>query len=223
MFESVEREILDRVRQSKAILNILDELEPSDDESHPEIFKIQKGLLFVSLYSSVEFSLTAVVSSFLESIGNNPKKPMDYQRYLLCCILNAEFNSIRDSSKKTIWDKKSRLLDSLFSEESASIDASVFPSDGINISHKQLEDIWKFFHLPGQELPDGINPFLLNEIKDHRNAIAHGRMTASEVGARYTPSVLKSKESDIELVCFHILEAFRNCYKNNLYIMTGTA
>lgn len=223
MFESVEREILDRVKQSKVILNLINDLEPKGGESQSESFKIQKGLLFVSLYSSIEFSLSSVTSSFLEYVGNSPKKPMEYKKYFLGCILNAEFNSIRDSSKKTVWDKKSRFLDSLFSEESANIDTSVFPSDGINISHKQLEDIWRFFHLPGHELPNGVNPFLLNEVKDHRNAIAHGRMTASEVGARYTPSILKSKESDIELVCFHILEAFRSCYTNNLYITAGVA
>lgn len=218
MFESVEREVFDRLKQSKNLLNIIDNLESKRDRLQSEDIKIQKGFLFVSLYSSLEFALVSTAGSFLECVRSSPKKPMEYNKYFLGCILNAEFNSIRDSSKKTVWDKKLRFLDSIFSENTVCIDTAVFPTDGINISYKQLQDIWKFFHLPGSELPDGVEHFLLNEVKDHRNAIAHGRKTASEVGARYTSTVLKEKEHDIALVCLHIIESFKDCYINNLYL-----
>ncbi|WP_323957318.1 hypothetical protein, partial [Aeromonas caviae] len=61
---------------------------------------------------------------------------------------------------------------------------SVFPADGINISDKQIKDVWKFFNLPGHHLPDNSLRLVLSEVKDHRNAIAHGREKAINIGSK---------------------------------------
>lgn len=223
MFSSTEQEVRDRIRQSKELLELALTLEPQDETIDSEIFKIQKGYLFVSFYSSLEFTLVSVVGRYLELLKKQPKKPMDYRKYILCTILNANFNSVRDCGKKKLWDKKADLFDSLFSDEVALIDDSVFPADGINISYKQVQDVWKFFHLTGEPLPDSVNILLLNEIKDHRNAIAHGREKAVEIGARYTPGMLIEKERAIEALCFHILETFKSSYENEEYLKSSAA
>ena len=223
MFNSTEQEILDRIHQTKEILTLICNLSDQDNFSDSDILKIQKGYLFVSMYSSLEFSLVATVGRFLELLKHQPKKPLDYKRYILCSVLNANFNSIRDCSKKKVWDRKSDFLDALFSSDLASIQESVFPTDGINISHKQIQDIWKFFHLSGQPLPEGVTHLLLSEIKEHRNSIAHGREKAIEIGSRYTSSVLKGKSEAIERVCFHILEEFRSSYDSKGFLRETTA
>lgn len=223
MFSSTEQEVRDRIRQSKELLELALTLEPQDEPIDSEIFKIQKGYLFVSLYSSLEFTLVSVVGRYLELLKQQPKKPMEYRKYILCTILNANFSSVRDCSKRKLWGKKADLFDSLFSDEVALIDDSVLPTDGINISYKQVQDVWKFFHLTGEPLPDDVSILLLNEIKDHRNAIAHGRKKAVEVGARYTPSMLIEKERAIEALCFHILETFKSSYENEEYLRSSAA
>jgi hypothetical protein len=223
MFNGTEQEVRDRIRQSKELLKLALTLEPQDETIDSEIFKIQKGYLFVSLYSSLEFTLVSVVGRYLELLKQHPKKPMEYQKYILCTILNANFNSVRDCSKKNLWDKKADLFDSLFSDDLALIDDSVLPTDGISISYKQIQDVWKFFHLTGEPLPYGVNILLLNEIKDHRNAIAHGRKKAVEIGARYTPGMLIGKERAIETLCFHILETFKGSYENEEYLNSSAA
>jgi len=223
MFSSTEQEVRDRIRQSKELLELVVTLEPQDETTDSEIFKIQKGYLFVSLYSSLEFALVSVVGRYLELLKQQPKKPMEYRKYILCTILNASFSSVRDCGKKNLWDKKAELFDSLFSDDAALIDDSVIPTDGINISYKQLQDVWKFFHLVGEPLPDDVNVLLLNEIKEHRNAIAHGRKKAVEIGARYTPSMLIEKERAIEVLCFHILETFKGSYENDEYLSASVA
>lgn len=223
MFSSTEQEVRDRIRQSKELLELAFTLEPQDETIDSEIFKIQKGYLFVSLYSSLEFTLVSVVGRYLELLKQQPKKPMEYRKYILCTILNANFNSVRDCSKKKLWDKKADLFDSLFSNDAALIDDSVLPTDGINISYKHVQDVWKFFHLTGDPLPDGVNILLLNEIKEHRNAIAHGRKKAVEIGSRYTPSMLIEKERAIEALCFHILETFKGSYENEEYLNSSAA
>lgn len=218
MFDSTEREISDRIRQSKDILTLVTNLSAQAEFNNSDVLKIQKGYLFVSLYSSIEYCITATVSRFLEIIKLQPRNPLDYKRYILCTMLNSNFNAIRDSSKKNIWDKKSSFIDSLFDNNPVSIDTSVFPTDGSNISDKQIQDIWKFFHLSGHHLPEGVTHFLLSEVKEHRNAIAHGRDKAINIGSRYTLDTLIQKEALIESLCFHILEQFKTLYNTNGYL-----
>ncbi|BDN86321.1 hypothetical protein KAM471c_01360 [Aeromonas caviae] len=95
---------------------------------------------------------------------------------------------------------------------------SVFPADGINISDKQIKDVWKFFNLPGHHLPDNSLRLVLSEVKDHRNAIAHGREKAINIGSRYTLDSLKKKTQDIESICFHILNGFKEAFSLEAYL-----
>ncbi|MEC5210274.1 hypothetical protein RCH20_001345 [Psychrobacter sp. PL15] len=220
MYQSLELEITDRLNQSKELIRHISNLEL--DNQNFELIKIQKGYLFVSLYSSIEYTITSVVSRYLEILKQEQLKPMDYQRYLLCAVLDGKFNALVGSGKKKIWDKKKEFFDALFSSEPVDIDDSVFPTDGINISNKQIEDIWGIFHLGGQPVPEGINIWVLNEIKEHRNAIAHGREKASDIGGRYTFSTLNQRVIDIERLCFHIVAGFRESSNTKAYLYTGT-
>jgi hypothetical protein len=221
MYQSVELEITDRLNQSKELIGHISSLETSDQNS--ELIKIQKGYLFVSLYSSIEYTITSVVSKYLEILKKEQLKPMEYQKYLLCAVLDSKFNAVIGSGKKKIWDKKKEFFDALFSDSPADIDDSVFPTDGINISKKQLEDIWNIFHLDGESVPEGMNTWVLNEIKNHRNAIAHGREKAADIGGRYTTSTLNQRVTDIEILCFHIVSGFKESSTTKAYRYTGAA
>jgi hypothetical protein len=221
MYQSVELEISDRLNQSKELIGHISILEL--DSKHSELIKIQKGYLFVSLYSSIEYAITNVVSRYLEILKQEQLKPMNYQKYLLCAVLDNKFNALIGSSKKRVWDKKKEFFDALFSQEPANIDDSVFPTDGINISQKQIEDIWSIFHLHGAAVPEGINSWVLNEIKEHRNAIAHGREKAADIGGRYTTNTLNQRVADVEIICFHIVAGFKESSNTKAYRYSNSA
>jgi len=221
MYQTVELEIRDRLNQSKELITHISSLETVEQSS--DLLKIQKGFLFISLYSSIEYTITNVVSRFLEIVKQEELKPMEFKKYLLCTVLDNKFNALLGSSKKTLWNKKKELFDALFSSEPALIDDSVFPTDGINISQKQIEDIWEIFHLSGDAIPIGINTWILGEIKDHRNAIAHGREKAATIGGRYTAQTLTQRVADVEALCFHIVSGFESISINKAYKYSGVA
>ncbi|PJG44285.1 hypothetical protein XA39_02860 [Acinetobacter tandoii] len=216
MFNALEKEIEGRLFQTKEVLNTLNQF--SDDLIFSNFFKIQKGLLFVAFYASIEFTVTNTVTRFLELVSENPNKPSRYKQYILCTILNSQFNAIRDCSKGNLWDKRAEFMDIFLSEENVKVDSTVFPSDGINITAKQIKDLWKYFHLNGNALPDGIEDFLLTEIKNHRNAIAHGRTKAAEIGGRFSLEKLDENSKKVEAVCWHVLEAFKELYSSHNYL-----
>lgn len=221
MYQTVELEIRDRLNQSKELITHISSLETADQ--HSELLKIQKGFLFISLYSSIEYTITSVVSRFLELVKQEDLKPMEFKKYLLCTVLDNKFNALLGSSKKTVWNKKKEFFDALFSSEPALIDNSVFPTDGINISKEKIEDIWQIFHLSGDAIPTDVNNWILKEIKGHRNAIAHGREKAGNVGRRYTAKVLTKRVADVEALCFHIVAGFETISVNKAYKYSGAA
>lgn len=192
----------DRIRQSSMLLQQVKRLESLNDSSLEEAIKVQKGMFFVSLYASIEFTLTNAVSGFLAALQANPSHPESYHTALLTVILNREFNSVIDS-KNSLWEAKASLIERIFSKDPATIDNSVFPANGINISADHFVSVWKHLKLPGQPLPDGFNSRVINEIKEHRNAIAHGRERASSIGGRFSLATLEDRHRAVEALCAH--------------------
>lgn len=220
MFSSVSLESSDRIRQAELQLAAIKrmEIEAESVSTFHELIKIQKGLLFVSLYAAIEFTITASASQFLSGLQSDPKRPLDYKKYILCTALNAEFNAITSGAKKGLWQRKTELIDSLFSDHVANFDNSVFPTDGTNISHQQMAEVWKLFHLPEPVVPEGIHPWLLKEIKDHRNAVAHGREKAATIGGRFTVELLESRLHAVTLLCAHIINSFDEHYRAQSFL-----
>lgn len=218
MFDDVLAESTERIIQSTLLLNQIRILDEALDMSSTELIKIQKGLLFVSLYASIEYTVTSCCSNLLAILQGKDFIPINYKNNLLCLLLDSKFKAIRDSGNKTRWQKKEALIASIFSMEKPTIDNTVFPTEGTNIGLSQLQDVWKFLHLPDPIVPDGENQWYLNDIKDHRNAIAHGRMKAAEVGQRYTIAELEKRHNFVSMLCGHIIATFTSQVMNEGFL-----
>ena len=220
MLPSVRAGSEDRIRQTSLLMQQIRRLEAEEDAVADEILKIQKGMLFVSLYASIEFTITSAVSEFLAVLQATPVSATSYQTALLTVILNSEFNSISDGGNKRRWTSKAELIDAIFSKSPRVIDSGIFPAEGTNISVDHLNSIWRHLKLPGDSLPMGVNPWVIGEIKDHRNAIAHGRERAAVIGSGITIADLESKCSSIEAICTHIVMSFEEHIRNKSYLLT---
>ena len=217
MFESVQTEIYERIRQCNTLLRHIKSLEEADDSSLDYLIKIQKGSLFVSLYSVIEYTVVNTCQHFLTHLSFLTHKPSSYKNNIMCIILHSKFEATLNTGKSR-WLKKRDLIDAAFGENTAQIVNTVFPTDGSNIAYNQLSDIWDFFCVPDPILPEGMTTFLLTEIKDNRNAIAHGRKTASEVGGRYSYDDLERKFRAVEKLSLHIYNQFVNHASNETYL-----
>jgi len=218
MFSDISSESTERIKQSTLLLRQIKVLEETSDNSVNELLKTLKGMFFISIYSSLEYSIVNSCSKFLSLIEGDSLFPMRFKNNLLCILLDAEFNSVIGCGKKKVWEKKEGLIERLFSEVPIRIDNTVFPSDGINIGKKQLDDVWRFMHLPGDPIPAGENEWYLKEIKDHRNAVAHGRVAAAEVGKRYTYGDLEKRHNFMSSLCGHVIDSFETHAKDHSYL-----
>lgn len=208
MFANVLAESTERIMQSTILLNQIRTIEKDPETTSTDLIKVQKGMLFVSLYASIEYTLTSCCSNFLAILQGKDHITTKYKNNLLCVFLDSEFKAVTASGNKTKWQKKEALISGIFSLEKPVINNTVFPADGTNIGLAQLQDVWNFLNLSGPIIPEGENHLYLHDIKDHRNAIAHGRMKASEVGQRYTISELEKRHNFVNMLCGHIIETF---------------
>ncbi|KAF0192041.1 MAG: hypothetical protein FD165_1109 [Gammaproteobacteria bacterium] len=218
MFSDISSESTERIKQSTLLLGQIRLLDEESDNAVNELLKTQKGMFFISIYASLEYSIVNSCSKFLSLIERDGFFPMKFKNNLLCILLDPEFNSVIGCGKKKVWEKKGGLIERLFSEEPVQIDNTVFPSDGINIGKKQLEDVWTFMHLPGEPIPAEENEWYLKEIKEHRNAIAHGRVTAADVGKRYTYGDLEKRHNFISALCGHVISSFETHARDHSYL-----
>lgn len=208
----------DRVRQAFSLLQHIRRLEDQAEPSQEELVKAQKGLLFVALYAALEYTIVSAVSDFLAVLQVTPAAPSLYKAALLPTLLNREFNALLGASKKTVWDHKLRLISRVSSQDICTIDNDVFPAESTNISADHLASVWNHLGLPGAALPPQASTWLINELKEHRNAIAHGRETAAAIGGRFSLEQLEHRYLAIQATCAHIVLAFEEHLHNQSFL-----
>lgn len=218
MLEALRSASDDRLRQAFLMLKSIKDIESSNDAQQDELLKTLKGMLFVALYACIEHVLTNSVSSFLSHIRADPLPALKYKASLFPTILSREFNSVTSASKKTVWQKKYELSARIFSEEPSKIENDIFPAESTNISYNHFIDIWSQLGLSGDALPNGIGHWIVNEIKEHRNAIAHGREKASSIGSRFSVPALELKYRDVEAICENTIICFEEHIRQRSYL-----
>ncbi|WP_407332991.1 hypothetical protein [Enterovibrio sp. 27052020O] len=224
MFEDIDSGVMSRLRQFDSIIEYLADDSHSEDTKNSDFYRAQKGLLFVVIYAAVEYSITQSVTRTLEIVGQQRAPASRFKSSLLCSLFDSHFKAIRECGSAKEWENRHKLVLAVTGDnEVTNVDTSVFPSGGsMNISIKQLENVWMFFQLVGNPLPDGVQHFVLAEVKEHRNAIAHGRETAITIGRRYNVTQLREKAESIKLLCLHITSTFASYCDGQGYFMADT-
>ncbi|WP_064602810.1 MAE_28990/MAE_18760 family HEPN-like nuclease [Photobacterium sp. J15] len=224
MFDDIDSGVMNRLRQLDSILEfLLDETLP-EETKNSDFYRAQKGLVFVAMYAALEFAITQSVTRALEIIGREEAPANRFKSSVLCSLFDSHFKALRECGSAKVWEHRYNLVLAVTGDtEVTNVDSSVFPSGGsMNISIKQLENVWKFFDLDSTPLPEGVQHFVLTEIKEHRNAIAHGRETAITIGRRFNVTQLSDRSSSIKHLCLHITSTFASYCTDKRYFIADT-
>lgn len=224
MFDDIDSGVMSRLRQLDSILEYLSDETLPEDTKNSDFYRAQKGLVFVAMYAALEFAITQSVTRVLEVIGREEAPANRFKSAVLCSLFDSHFKALRECGTAKVWENRHKLVLAVTGDtEVTNVDSSVFPSSGsMNISIKQLKNVWNFFDLDSSPLPDGVQHFVLTEVKEHRNAIAHGRETAITIGRRFNVSQLGNKALSIRHLCLHITSTFASYCADKRYFVTGT-
>lgn len=174
-----------------------------------------RGLLFVQLYGVYENSITTSVQAVLSLIRRDALAPINIRHNVLTLALKGSFDSLSNVGQLKTWKKRLSLVADLESQDPlhALVDTA-FPFDGSHFRANQLQTIWDIFGLTCPILPEEKHIGRIAELVENRNAIAHGRRTADEVGSGFSYEDMKQRINDIEKISLYLLNQMENHYIN---------
>jgi len=117
--------------------------------------------------------------------------------------------------KKKLWQQRLEFIQALESKDHLLIcDDSSFPFDGSHYRAGQIDTIWRIFGIKRPILPNPSMRTRIEELVENRNAIAHGRRTADDVGRAYSVADMNSRIDDVENITSYLLQECSNFYSS---------
>lgn len=142
----------------------------------------------VLLYAAYENLLVTLCRSLLETakqlgVGNRRLRPG-----LRLIAAHARLQAVSSLAPTAIWRAGFDLVDTVSHARECTISTDTFPNDGTHFRRSQVLTFCKVFNLgdPAPILREAWNR--LDTIVAERNAVAHGRLTAGDVGRNYSPA-----------------------------------
>jgi hypothetical protein len=173
-----------------------------------------KGLMFVQLYGIYEYSVNSAVQATLSSIRGDGLCPLELHQRALTLVLHSRFISASTAGPRRMWEQRSDLVASIDSTSPLqSLDDTVFPKDGSHYRVRQLQTIWAVFGLAVPVVPEPRLLGRIEELVENRNAIAHGRRTAEEVGGRYSTLEIEKTVDDVGQISSYVVTEMETHYK----------
>ena len=184
-FDSAQAEIRDRFSEANSLLVYLRENGPEPLQPTSNNIKSLKGLWLVSIYSAVERSVNTTIEAALEVISSHENRSVDCIPALLSIIYFNGIRSINECGRSKILDKSSLLFNDVFSENVMKVTENPLAENLQNVDANTMSWALGLFGAPNLTVsPASIGR--VNALRERRNAVAHGRESASEVGERYT-------------------------------------
>jgi hypothetical protein len=167
------------------------------------------------LYGVYEYSVKAAVQGVLSLIRRDALSPSDVHQRALTLALRGRFDAVSNVGPLKTWQKRLELVSNLESGlPIQSLDDTAFPSDGSHFRAPQLQTIWSIFGLAGPILPENKLIGRIDELVENRNAIAHGRRTADDVGSGFSLDDMEQRTDDTERISIYLLTEMEIHYNN---------
>ena len=216
IFVDIDIETTSRLSEAKWYLDNLVESPTSPEEVFKE--KLYKGTFFVNLYGAFEYTVVNLVSRIIDKINEANRVQITHLKpCLLSLLLHNECNALYQSTNKK-WEKRLKLFNRIDDVEKSNIDNTLIPAQSGNFKHQQIKQICETLGVEFPILNDVSLEYRLSIIADNRNAIAHGRKTACEIGGQYSKSQLNEYYFAIQDYCLYLNQQFFNYIGSKHYI-----
>lgn len=188
-FASTRSSAADRLRQVRSLLTLIRERETEEGIVSTDDTKMLRGLFFVHLYSALEYSVNAAVQEALRTIASKNARTADLETRFHSISLHHLFQSYLDSKGRRIR-KRLDILDAQTSVDACVINDSLFAEQLQNVWSDTILDVCDCLCLDLVCLKNKATRIYLDEVVDRRNAVAHGRESAVDVGSRMNAAAL---------------------------------
>lgn len=206
MLSGVRSEVSVRLAEVFQFLEHIRKIEEPPPAPDATEAKILRGLFYVHIYSALEYTINHGVRTFLQASAAFNAPPQHLQARFLSVALDPSFSSLRDVSEERRWKARLDLLDLQSSGSPQAMSNDVFGLYLQNIWAKRLETVFACLDIDDPIVPDPRYRGYIDEVVDRRNAVAHGRESAADVGSARRSAELRDRFNAISATCSHILD-----------------
>lgn len=202
--ETQRREALSRLVEARLTLDLIIQLEATPPlQDSPTVLGL-RGLFFVHLYACLEFAVNHATQRVLTLISAYEIEYRHFSPRFHVVAMASGFMAIRDAGRGKKWNKRIEFVERMFSEDKCVVNAAVFSDELQNIWVKTISELFDCLGIDAPPLPDMAYAGHIDEIVDKRNAVAHGRKSASEAAAGSRSPVLKRNWEIVSETIEHI-------------------
>lgn len=190
-FADALAETRERFSEALQLLNLLDASEQDRKGPASITDKALKGLALVSIYAAVERSINFAVEQALFEISSHGTPSSDCNDVVLTIFHYSKIQALKDCGGEQILPKAANLIFHARSGVPLSTNVNPFSYYLQNVGANTIVDIAARFGVVGYSISPASSTRLDN-LRERRNAISHGREAASAAGERFTMRELRS-------------------------------
>lgn len=152
-----------------------------------------RGLTIVLIFAAYENLLRSLTRALLEAATKLRVSNRRLRPGFRAIALVASAKSVKDSSDKKLFSHGlPRLIETAsLGGRLCTIDTNTFPDDGSFMKTSQIHVWCKLFDIPNPHLLLHRTWNVIDAVVSQRNGVAHGRVTADEVGRIYTEADIR--------------------------------
>lgn len=207
-----------RFNESQQYLSELRKVEAALGIPTPVELSIQKGLYIVLLYSSFEFTICRAVTEVSSLVSSKNVQFSHIDPSVYSFALDAELSSIADVGRSRKWQRRVSLFEKQNSPALVALNDSCVLGELENAWAATLQKIFLIFGISANPFYDLRVKRQIDEIVDRRNAVAHGRESAADVGRGYTVADLQIRQDEILRQVGYMFEQFEDWLERKHYV-----
>ncbi|WP_146143612.1 MAE_28990/MAE_18760 family HEPN-like nuclease [Bifidobacterium callitrichos] len=188
----------------------------------PDVKKSIRGLAIVMLFGAYEKMIKTLCAELIETASTFRGKQRNLSPQFRMVGIASQINAIRDpaAKKSTLWERTlPNVLKQIDGEASALTE--IWPDNGEYMKRSQVLIFCQFFNL-GEAIGSlGKVHNIIDSIVSQRNQIAHGELTAQEVGRNYSEVDIDSLINDWENGWSNFLDSVSSIVSNKAYFINS--
>jgi RiboL-PSP-HEPN len=222
MFEVERAASNERLQEVRLMHQLISEMESPDPlQPEPDRVLVLRGAFFVLLYAYFESSVNRLVSATLNQISSAAVSTSHLRSVVYSLALNPKLMSLESVGQGSKWKHRVELFLAQGAPAHCSINDGVLAMYLQNIWPHSIEQVFACLGVSAPPVPSGRHIGYLNELVEKRNAVSHGRASATEVGRRYRSPELLTRQDAVAEVVTHVEAALASYLEAKLYVADG--
>lgn len=220
--DTVRQEAGNRFQEAQSFLSSIKSLETARNQ-HADEINVRKGLFLVLLYGAFEYSLTRTLTEATVLINACRVEYGHMNELLYGLALDPQLASLTaaEARRDSKWQRRTELFRKQACADPVVLLDSAFAPELQNAKANTIQKMFDVFGITQPALYDPRVKQYIDEVVDKRNAVAHGRESASSTGQAYTTVSLQNLNDQLSRQVQYTFSVFENHISTKSFVKTA--